>query len=95
MHDVPFQGPTLHFKPGHKTLEDILAGIRHGQSSELRNHDSVVLAVNLEGVTLQELALVLNSPVLNFKLVQQGHPIKPVVVSEKQQQENTFLQHVL
>lgn len=75
---------TDHLKARQEALEEVLAGVGHGDGAELRHDDAIPLAVLLIGVASQEAAHVGHLAAADVKLVQQGHPIEPVVVARRE-----------
>lgn len=66
-------------------MEEVFAGVRQGDGTELGHGDAVVLLVGLVAVTGQEAAFVRHLTFGYFELVQEGHPVKPVVEPGKEQ----------
>lgn len=60
-------------------MEDVFAGVRQGDGTKLAHGDAVVLLVGLVAVTGQEAAFVHHLTFGDLELVQQGHPVEPVV----------------
>jgi len=72
-------GLTDHLKAGQEALEEVLAGIGHGQRAELGHHDAVPLAVLAVRFAPQEATAVRHLSPLDLELVQKRHAVKPVV----------------
>lgn len=75
------QALTWELKPWEEAGEDVLAGVRHGHSSKLRHHNTVLLQVLHIWVAPQEPAAVGHLAILNVKAMHHGHAIKPVGVA--------------
>lgn len=75
---------TNHLKARHEALEEVLAGVGHGEGAELRHHDAILLAVPLVGVASQEATHVRHLASADVELVQHGHSIEPMVVASRE-----------
>lgn len=75
---------TNHLKAGQEALEEVLAGVGHGEGAELRHHNAILLAVPPVGVASQEATHVRHLASAHVELVQHGHPIKPMVVASRE-----------
>lgn len=65
-------------------MEEVFAGVRQGDGTELGHGDAVVLLVGLVAVAGQEAAFVRHLTFGYFELVQEGHPVEPVVEPGKE-----------
>lgn len=66
-------------------MEEVFAGVRQGDGTELGHGDAVVLLVVLVAVAGQEAAFVRHLTSGYFKLVHEGHTVEPVVEPGKEQ----------
>lgn len=65
-------------------MEEVFAGVRQGDGTELGHRDAVVLPVGLVAVAGQEAAFVGHLTSGYFELVQEGHTVEPVVEPGKE-----------
>lgn len=65
-------------------MEEVFAGVRQGDGTELGHRDAVVLLVGLVAVARQEAAFVGHLTSGYLELVQEGHTVEPVVEPGKE-----------
>lgn len=65
-------------------MEEVFAGVRQGDGTELGHGDAVVLLVGLVAVAGQEAAFIRHLTLGYFELVEEGHPVEPVVEPGKE-----------
>lgn len=82
---------TWNLKAREEPSEDVLAWVRCGQGAKFRHHNSVLLQVLYIRVTVQELTAVGHLTIFNVETMHQGHAIKPMGESKKDERKNNML----
>ena len=74
---------THHLKAGQEALEDVFTGVRQGEGTKFWHHDAVPFTILPVGLAVQEATHVGHLAFCDGELMQQRHPIKPVIVAVK------------